>query len=227
MKTLYEVLGVRPDASADQVTKAYRKRARRLHPDANPGDPEAEVRFKELTEAYEVLRDPERRAVYDRTGEVPKAKRPHAEENELLMVLIPCLGSTLEYVQKRWRALSRVDLVAELKRVIRSRREELERQRADAEACIRFTSEGLGRSFLKDGADEENLLDAALRRQVRQAEEVRDQIAAELDRLTRALGLLDRYGYRQDKCDASRAGAKLASLEAVKYWRLEPTRGEE
>jgi curved DNA-binding protein len=63
----YETLGVPRDASADQVRSAYRKLARTYHPDVN-SDPEAEDRFKEIAEAYEVLRDPEKREQYDRLG---------------------------------------------------------------------------------------------------------------------------------------------------------------
>ncbi|MHB1584208.1 MAG: molecular chaperone DnaJ [Acidimicrobiales bacterium] len=68
MGDLYEVLGVRPDAGDDEIKRAYRRKARQHHPDANAGDPEAEARFKEVSFAYEVLRDPERRARYDRYG---------------------------------------------------------------------------------------------------------------------------------------------------------------
>ena len=65
----YSILGVEREASADEVKKGYRKRARELHPDANPDDPEAEDKFKELSRAYEVLSDPQQRANYDRFGE--------------------------------------------------------------------------------------------------------------------------------------------------------------
>lgn len=84
-KDFYEILGVRRDASEEDVKKAYRKMAMESHPDRNPGDPVAESKFKEASEAYRTLTDPERRMAYDlshmkgdpvhrdRTSEVPGA----------------------------------------------------------------------------------------------------------------------------------------------------------
>src|SRR4051812_43535827 len=64
----YEVLGVAKTASGDDLKKAYRKLAMQFHPDKNPGDKAAEHKFKVLSEAYEILRDEQKRAAYDRYG---------------------------------------------------------------------------------------------------------------------------------------------------------------
>ena len=64
----YDVLGVKKDASEEEIKKAYRKLARQYHPDVNPDDKDAEKRFKEVSEAYAVLSDKEKRAQYDRVG---------------------------------------------------------------------------------------------------------------------------------------------------------------
>jgi len=82
----YEVLGVKSDASPDEIRKSYRKLAKELHPDLNPGKPEAEARFKTVTAAYDLLSDADKRARYDR-GEIDESGaerpqysyRPHAE----------------------------------------------------------------------------------------------------------------------------------------------------
>jgi len=67
-KDYYKILGVSRNSSEDEIKKSYRKIAMQFHPDRNPGSKEAEERFKIASEAYEVLRDPEKREIYDRYG---------------------------------------------------------------------------------------------------------------------------------------------------------------
>ena len=69
MADFYSTLEIARDASEDQIKQAYRKLAMRYHPDRNGGSPDAEEQFKKVTEAYDVLRDPQKRTLYDRYGE--------------------------------------------------------------------------------------------------------------------------------------------------------------
>lgn len=67
-KDYYEVLGVSKDADQDEIKRAFRNLAKKYHPDANQDDPNAEAKFKEINEAYEVLSDPNKRSNYDAYG---------------------------------------------------------------------------------------------------------------------------------------------------------------
>lgn len=76
----YKQLGVQRTASADEIRKAYRRLARKHHPDVNPGDKAAEEKFKQISEAYDVLSDPKKREVYDKFGSYSETMRDAAEQ---------------------------------------------------------------------------------------------------------------------------------------------------
>src|SRR6201991_4991352 len=67
-KDYYAILGIKKTASAEEIRKAFRKLARKYHPDVNPGDKSAEDKFKQISEANDVLSDPKKRKVYDQLG---------------------------------------------------------------------------------------------------------------------------------------------------------------
>ncbi len=78
----YYILGVSKNATAEEIRKAYRQKARKLHPDLNPNDKEAQIKFQELNEANEVLSDPEKRGKYDKYGENWKRGEEYEKEQQ-------------------------------------------------------------------------------------------------------------------------------------------------
>src|ERR687891_2856626 len=96
MADFYSTLGVQRTASDEDIKKAYRKLAMTYHPDRNNGSKEAEERFKEITEAYDVLRDPQKRAAYDRYGEAglrgPAGGFHHVDLSEALGIFMRDFG---------------------------------------------------------------------------------------------------------------------------------------
>lgn len=78
MENLYGVLGVSQRAGKEEIQGAYRSLAKKYHPDLNPGDAEAEYQFKKINEAYEVLKDPQKRKEYDQKQGTAKAGQTHS-----------------------------------------------------------------------------------------------------------------------------------------------------
>src|SRR5213592_2604576 len=81
-KDYYEILGVKKSASTEDIRKAFRKLARKYHPDVNPGDKKAEEKFKEISEANDVLSDPKKRKIYDQLGFYSDNIDPAAAEEQ-------------------------------------------------------------------------------------------------------------------------------------------------
>src|ERR1700722_9987079 len=98
MTDYYNTLDISKGATAEEIKKAYRKKAVKYHPDKNPGDSEAEKKFKEISEAYEVLSDEKKRQVYDRYGKDGLSGfaggAPHSQESmdEALRTFMSAFG---------------------------------------------------------------------------------------------------------------------------------------
>ena len=99
----YALLGVEPDATLAQVKKAYRTLARQHHPDTNPGDQQAAARFRQITEAYETLSDPKRRAIYDRAHGPFTGTRlaTPGQDNRAASLLVQVLEDTWQAIRAR------------------------------------------------------------------------------------------------------------------------------
>ena len=93
-KDYYEVLGLEKGASDDEIKRAFRKLAIKYHPDKNQGNKEAEQKFKEINEAYQVLSDPEKKAQYDQFGTADPRKQDSVQVD--LVALISLIWEALE-----------------------------------------------------------------------------------------------------------------------------------
>ena len=93
----YEVLGIDKNASDTDIKKAYRGLAKKYHPDINPGDKEAEAKFKEVNEAYEVLSDAEKKAKYDQYGHAAFDPAAGALIIDMLSVISPLSATEKQY----------------------------------------------------------------------------------------------------------------------------------
>ena len=99
MNELYKRLGVAPTATDIEIKKAYRKLAKKLHPDLNPDDPQAETKFKEINEAYETLSDPDKRKSYDAAQQPTRQGQPGKRPGAARTAPRPPAGGPIDFSQ--------------------------------------------------------------------------------------------------------------------------------
>ena len=215
--TPYETLGVPPDATAAQIKKAYRRQARKYHPDSNPGDPDAEARFKEVTRAYEVLSDPDRRARYDRTGDTSAPAPPDAE---LAAILVPILDWAIADAAGFGGDPTRSDLVAKMRDRLGTAISDAEKQVANLEKTLKILRKTQGRFTTPEGRI--NLFEEALAARVRHVEGEIQTGKNELDRLTRAKNYLAGSAYRRDGGGRASGSGENKPLDGLKAFYLGP-----
>ena len=107
-KDYYALLGIKKTATADEIRKAFRKLARKHHPDVNPGDKKAEERFKEISEANDVLSDEKKRKIYDQLGYYSDQIDPAAAEAAARAPAVPTPGQE----RKRLKSLVGAELAS-------------------------------------------------------------------------------------------------------------------
>lgn len=192
MTDLYEILGVKRDATAAQIKKAFRKLARKYHPDQNPGDESVTARYHAIVQAHEVLSDPARRARYDRDGDT---RVPPDAQNALVTTLAPAFMAVLQQCHTSKSDLKKVDFVARMTDVLKADLQRVEHSLAEYEQARKILETVTDRFSTEDDT---NLLASLSRSQlngVRADEQKAKEVA---DALIRGLKYLKRCRYRTD-----------------------------
>lgn len=194
--TLYDVLGVAPDATADQIRRAYRKKAAATHPDRNPGDPDAAAKHRAVTDAYDVLSDPDRRAAYDRDGTTAAPEDRSLEE--LMEAITPVLIGVMQAAATSplSAGLAHTDVVAKV-------RDHFRKQETDARSVLHKTRRSVteldaAAARFRVPAGKENFLAGAVKQQADQGRAMITRIEADLALFARALDYLKDCSYRTD-----------------------------
>jgi curved DNA-binding protein CbpA len=178
VKDLYEILGVARQASPQEIKRAYRKLARKHHPDVS-GDPEDAARFKEIDLAYKVLSDPARRQVYDETGRV-EGMGADNRQAQLVDLLARTLTATVNELVRKGARMSQEDLVAHMRQVASNTLGAVEKEKEHLQKVAASLKEALERFGVSQG---ENLLADITRAQLGQLEARIAGIKRDLERL--------------------------------------------
>lgn len=196
MTDLYKTLGVPRRASADRITAAYRKLAMKWHPDRNVGDEAAKAKFAAISDAYEVLSDPERRARYDATGETT-VERANQAFTELMSILSPCLMAVLESFVQGGIDPKKRDVVAEMRTAMVEHERRLRKMSGELDKIKAALETSIARIAVDDG--EENLLVAVAKTQIQQVSTRIAGVNKEADRVRKAIDYLKVCRYSVDK----------------------------
>lgn len=217
----YRTLGVRKNADDATILKAYRRLSMRFHSDRNPGDEVAAAKFQEVAAAYDLLKDPIRRDLYDRTGNTdpPGAAPADREVAELCQVLQPILMAVLSEIGNGFEReqVGKIDVALRVKNRLRDDITAGERHRENVERGRKVLSEVCGRFTVKAG---ENILADITRSQLAQLEAELARTKADLDKLTRVKKYLEGVSYRRDNAPQSPTAADelLRMISANPKW---------
>ncbi len=188
----YDVLGVKPDATQDEIKKAFRAKAKECHPDHHPGDKEKEAAFKRLSTAYSVLGDPELRRRYDLTGESPEIDNMLGESYSLIILtfrqLKDAAGDDIFFI----------DPIASMKDALSHGQSEAERHVRGLEKKNERNDKLIGKLSHKTGG-RTSFLHSALAEENRKNELEIDKVKHQVEVIKKAQTILDEYSFTVEK----------------------------
>lgn len=194
MRDYYSILGVNNDASAEDITRAYRKLCLKLHPDRNPGDAEAEERFKRVQHAYEVLSNETKRNHYDATGDDLGDVDPELLRH--FQHLGQCCAQAIGECMKQRLDAARQNLVGMIRNILHAQIQGIKKQIIDFERVEMQLGRLTDRFAVKDGP---NLLDDFIRGELHQMADNIKNGAREIDFRNKCLEVLEGVTYRMDR----------------------------
>lgn len=215
MKTLYEILDLTKEADPATIKQRYRKLSRQYHPDRNPGDKEALEKYNEIQEAYEVLSDPIRKSIYDRTGKVTKAASN--EEMEFANVVLPLMNGILKQVvdNDSFRGgIQTVDMLSSIKVEVSRQIIEIDQSIAIFEKMKKY-AEYTGKRY-KTKEDKTNVLADLTKSTISQCEAEIEALKQLHDLHKRVLKMLDSYIWDGDNLVRERIHRQLTTY--TDYW---------
>ena len=187
MVDLYEILGVSRNATDDEIKKAYRKKSFMYHPDQNPNDPNSEEMFKRIKSAYEVLSDPERRAVYDETGATEKVDFQGKMASYIVNIILPDLVGQME------GAFESVDMIQHVKNMLQADLNRNHEEKETGNRVVAKLNKFVERTKIKEGR--KDFFINIVRNQIDQAKQDILRIDTEIEFLNNFLGIMDNYEY--------------------------------
>lgn len=206
----YEVLGVAANASPEEIRKAYRKMARKNHPDSNPGDDFAVQRYHDIQEAYNLLSDQDRRQHFDETGE-ESPPPPSNDEIEFMRACYPFLTGVVKGFVEEGHSIEKHDILKEMKSHMMNHTTELKKTIKLLEKNKKALGEVVKRMSVKKKG-EQNLLALAAERHIELVERDSQKAQAELRRTLKAIKDLKKYHYTFEKIEIVTTWTQMSSF---------------
>lgn len=189
----YKILKIRKNASPEAIQTQYRRLAKVNHPDHNPGDDDAAVRFAEIHRAYEVLNDPVRRANYDSTGCIDDAKAVNPDQ-EFCATIAPVLAGVIAGIVNAGHNVESVNLVEAMGNTLKDVQKQL-KVKLDGLTKARAVVEKTVSRFTVVGGEGENLLAGIAKDSLQMIDNDLKVVANEQEKFKRVAEGLKRFGY--------------------------------